>query len=170
MILLSSTLLWGQSVEDIERYPSHSDTVFVLSKELLRKAEAESDTLRSAQAHLTLGRHFFEGGSFERAVDEYLLAERLIDQTSALEWRGKIKAHIGTAFHYASDTVSSLSHRCLTLKKRFPFTNPSTTRAALPTCAAVWVTIMRKEKTTIVQKIIRKRHSVFTRHRATHLA
>ncbi len=107
---MSCTLLRGQSVEAIESYPSHSDTVFVLSKELLRKADAESDTLRSAQAHFLMGRYFFEGGSFERAVDEYLLAERLIDQTGAMEWRGKIKGHIGTAFHYASDTVSSLSH------------------------------------------------------------
>lgn len=100
----------GQSAAEIEAYPAHSDTVFVLSKELLRKAELEKDTLKSAQAHFLMGRYFFEGGSFERAVDEYLLAERLIDQTESLTWRGKIKAHIGTAFHYASDTVSSLNH------------------------------------------------------------
>ncbi len=100
----------AQDITEVCALPVHSDSTFVLAREILRDAESMQDTLRAAQAHFVLGRYFFEGGSFEQALEQFLHAEHLIDTENNPAWQAKIKAHLGTAFHYSSDSEASHAH------------------------------------------------------------
>jgi len=109
-LLFFSLGVGAQDISHVASLPAHSDSTFVLARELLRAAETDHDTLLAAQSHFVLGRYFFEGGSFEQALEQFLYAERLIDSQNNPAWQAKIKAHLGTAFHYSSDSEASLAH------------------------------------------------------------
>lgn len=89
---------------------AHNDSSFIRIRQALSGAKESGDSLGMAHAHLLLGQYFFDSGAFEQALNQFIDAEKIVDQMEHSILKGAVKAHLGSAHHYTGDREASLEH------------------------------------------------------------